>query len=198
MFPHPQLIFQTWTENNAWSNPTSGFSFSGNNLTATQTNLSGSWVAIQGTAPKNTGKFYCEINIVSFPTGSNGQAAGLAVAGKNGFVGQDTDGIGLINGSVYFNNIVLGSGPSITPGTPIGIAADFGAKQVWFSVSGATWNAGGGANPATGAGGYSFAGISGASGPSCQFAGLTSGGVVTVNFGSGPFAYVPPAGFDRY
>jgi len=82
-------------------------------------------------------------------------------------------------------------------GNVICVAIDLTAQTIWMRVNGGNWNLSGTADPATGVGGVSFAGIN--AGP--YFPAISSsdnGSIATANFGATAYAQTAPSGFGNW
>lgn len=99
---------------------------------------------------------------------------------------------------MFFNNASIGG---VTPYTGVSLnvtswAVDAGANLIWYSPNcGTTWNAGIGADPATGTGGDSIATMT-----KPWFAvsfGNTATASNTFNFGATAYTCTPPSGFGN-
>lgn len=157
----------------------------------------GNWRSIRGTTAKATGKCYVETTLNALTTGL---MVGLMNAGAalGGNAGSDANGIGWqpAYGATY-------NGGGVNPGTTsagqvVGMAVDVDARKVWFyNPTTAQWNGAALAsqNPATGAGGISIGGISGALFPAFSVYNSNSQDSGTANFGASAFAHPVPSGF---
>lgn len=194
----------------AWdpSVKSAGITLSNNNRTAAANAVNFSGVnATNGKPRASGGKFYWEIatngvysdnrsvvgfcddnhTITNFPNGSH--MGNLTEPGTH----METSGFGGITTSLGdFNNRV------------IGIALDLPNSAWWASYNGVLWNAGAGADPATGVGGQSFSGVptlGGTSGLIFIFAGIIdTGATMILNCGNeaGGFARSVPSGFTPW
>lgn len=204
----------TWNPNDSSPNIT----LSANLLTATTTAIgSGS---VRSTTSQSSGDVCFDITATTISTNWDvGISSATFALGIGGGLGVDTNGIGFDPAStggaqgIFFNNSVLSSGATASvSGDVVTICADLTNKQFWatsgamrgaipfssqfsaqFGTGGGTvWNSNPLANPATGVGGLSFAGMS------CPcFITYNNGdasGVGTMN-PTGPFAVPLPAGF---
>jgi hypothetical protein len=101
------------------------------------------------------------------------------------------------DGSVWVNgtkvgSVVLGARSS---GDIIGVAVDFTAQLIWYRVApSGNWNGSGTANPATGAGGYSFSALGAGSLYPLGIINASSD-ALTANFGGSSFSGAVPSGF---
>ncbi len=166
-------------------------------LVGTATTILGGVRAVDGFT---TGKYYweCTLNVAA----NTDTGAGIAsLFARLSETGQNAMSAAVIykgfpvyvNGSQYSPATTIGT---ITNGSLIGIACDFGAKLIWFRLGASgSWNAPSGTtnNPATGVGGVSFAAVSGPFAPVAPV--WSTGDQVTANFGDTAFAGVVPSGF---
>lgn len=98
------------------------------------------------------------------------------------------------NGAIFINGGYSGTSISSPGTTAVGIAYDPTAKLVWFTVVGSgSWNAGGSANPATGAGGFD---VSALAAPLAPFV-STSGNAIDCTLNTTTFAGTAPSGFSN-
>lgn len=162
-------------------------------------------------------KRYWEITVDQFPgsigQGDDGLWCGLASSTaipSSYVIGQDASSVGY--NQIYahlgaFGKIISDNGVTTIDTNAYGVsdviccALDDVANLYWTqTIAGATWNAGGAANPATGVGGISLSGP-GSSGPyyAAVSMNVNAGtGQVTLNVGASAFAGTVPAGFSAY
>lgn len=190
----------TWSPTNLNANVT----LTNGNLTATPSGGAPVAQYLSGLASASvTGKKYWEVTRVardvfngvigianaSFLFGTNGNSLGDGTANGVAFLPDA--------GELQYNNAGVTSGyPTGGVGSIFGFAIDAtGSPLLWVTGDGVTWNAGGGADPATATGGYAvlFAGAV-FPGYSLGYDG-TAVDVWTINTGASPFAYTVPAGF---
>ena len=192
----------TWNPNDLLN-----MALSGSNTVATTTGLG----SVRSTTSQSTGKVCAEVTANTITSNwTLGLANSSFALGTGSGVGSDSNAIGIdpnSNGAfqgVFFNNVNTGGGGSnvqSTNGDRVTICADLGAKLFWAtdtamrSVGGATWNSSAAANPATGVGGASFAGLTGPY--FIIFNDGDVGGIATLNT-TGPFAVSTPAGFSAW
>src|SRR5262249_10931179 len=146
-----------------------------------------------------SGKYYWECTFTTTTNASAGIGTGFSLLGS----GSLATCIGCINnGQIWSNGTNTGSstGGTVTRGWVCCIALDATNNLAWFRNGAAgNWNGSAAANPATGAGGISFAAIGG--GPAYDLYALASsaggGGVVTANFGATAYTGTAPAGFGN-
>lgn len=188
----------TWNPANKAANIT----LSGANLIATGIATGGAAASVFATTSHAAGKWYFEITANS-RDGSAAFFMGIAnasqtVTGATGgafsIVSQMTAGN---VGVTFFNSINIGQDGISATGTIAQVAVDLSAKLYWTkqTIAGQGWNSNGGANPATGAGGYSFAAMSGPWFPFFQSFGAAPADSATLNVGTIAFTGTPPAGF---
>lgn len=174
----------------------SQITLSNGNLTATGTGAGGVDGGVRSITSKSSGKLYFEFT----PSLAGGADTGFGVVnGSTAFTVYANDATGGANlyrsGNLWAggSNVVPTATPIWVNGNPIGIAIDVGAKLMWATVNGTTWNNGAG-TPAAGTGGASF---SGATGPFFFAFTNTNGNTdnVTVNAGATAFSFSVPSGF---
>lgn len=184
------------TLNSDWQNVT----ISNGNLTATRTATT--TAGARSSAYKTAGKFFFEITVTT--THGSNDAQGLITSIGNydnvmggGFNGTSTN----FGGDIYSNNTATGKTiGTVVSGDIVGIAVNLDTRLAWFRKNAGNWYGDASANPVTGAGGVtleagaSFAPMVG------FFGGSTSviGDVMTANFGSSPYAYARPTGFNDW
>lgn len=142
-------------------------------------------------------KLYCEITVDAVDVPDSSQP-GFGVGNINtsiadaAFLGQDTNSIANYSGLIFSGSTVA-TIPGYGLGDTIGIAV-IGGNGIWWTAdqSGATWNAGGTANPATGVGGFNIAPM----GDVYLAYNVKNTEQVTINFGATAFKYSVPAGFN--
>lgn len=167
---------------------------SGGNLTATTTvSNTGSVRAVQA---QSTGKWYFEISgsisqTTDYIGGIVATASALPISVN---VVNNATGIDGLQRLWVNNTNPLGTGALGTATVPLFVAADLGAKLIWFKLPGsAGWNGSGTADPAAGTGGVSIAALSG---PFAPFSTVILGGDhVTANFGASAFSGIVPSGY---
>jgi Collagen triple helix repeat (20 copies) len=168
------------------------------NLTGEHDTVNGYGVA-QATAPKSSGKFYYEYQIL----------AGLNANHQLGFVASGwinsnylswnfNRGIGYTpsSGDVSVRDVSIGTAAAAALNAVVGVAIDITANRVWFRVGAGNWNNNASANPATGVGGFTIPG-SIATPYSPAWSGFY-GEKNTVNFGATAYASPAPAGFGNW
>lgn len=185
---------------------------SNGNLTATATNDGGatfqSGRATRGIA--GGAKKFWSAKVTILPTSGN-MAIGWAVdtTSLTGFMGTGsaTDGSAAqYKGDAHF--FVIGASQAVTNAWSavndvIDFAVDHTAELTWQRVNGGVWNAGGTADPATGLGGFSFAGLTGGQSPALiypayQLVGDAGGtGQVILNSGASAYTFAPPSGYGN-
>lgn len=180
---------------------------SGGNLTVTGGSSSNPNAGmVRSIASHSTGKFYNEFTITADTGFGFGCGVGVANATQT-LNGTDSTRLGnTINGicayssssDVFFNGTNVGSCASFSTGNTVGMAVDLGAQLFWITDDGTTWNAGGSANPATGVGGYSFSGVTGAVFAAIDMSADSTAGVGTANFGGSSYLFLTPVGFGNW
>ena len=176
-----------------------GPTLSGGNLTFTGQNFP--WYGVLGRTFLTSGKAYFEVLVNNLLGGypiAVGVGTALANVG-NGYPGEDSHSVGYAaGGGIYFNGGSVGSAGVASAGTYIQVAVDITNKFIWFSTDNTHWNSASStsANPGTGTGGISLAGIPDISSGLAIFVAAeqyNSGG--TVNTGATAFQHTPPSGF---
>ena len=186
------------------SDKSSGITLSNANLTATDTVTANS-NSVRTTTSASGGKLYFEITAT---TSSNDWAVGMtngtfSLTLSEG-LGGDANGIGFYNVSptqaIYYNATELSIGSTAgATGDVIYGAVDLTNQLLWISspvmrAASFPWNNSNTANPATGVGGVSFAGI----GCPCFITfNSEEASAATLNAG-GPFAGTVPTGFAAW
>lgn len=195
-------------------NPLDGYAdqltFSNGNLTITA-GIGGTWNTAapwcRSTTFKSAGKVYVE-SFLNF-NHADGWLFGLANASLNlntnaSYPGSDTNAVGYysVNGGLYVSGAPTITAPTYAQGDTVGMAIDFGANKLWVRNCSAptVWNAGGAADPASGAGAFDLTTLAGGPWTPCPCPLGNSGGgtIQTVNFGGSAFAATPPAGFSAW
>jgi hypothetical protein len=175
-----------------------GVTLTGGNLHAATSGAGGDNVA-RSTVSKTTGKAYLESLFVTI----NGQdLIGLANSTHSltAFIGSDLNSFGIVgsSGQIYINGGSSVTGPTVISNQVMGIAIDFGTSKAWFrnaTTAPTVWNAGGGADPVTGSGGFDFSTITG---PFFAAVCLDSTSSETANFGQNAFSATPPTGYSAW
>jgi hypothetical protein len=185
--------------NTTWnpSDKAAGITLTGSNLIATG---GGANQTVRAVDKQVTGKFYWEITATTFTNAGNslgfcwssyslsttvwsGGVTGSVAVTRGGAIGADGVNSGVSIGT-------------ITSGTVVCIAVDFGARCAWFRLGAAgNWNNNASYNPATGTGGIAFTSVGQgvAAFPAVSF--NASGEQVTANFGDTAFTGAVPSGF---
>lgn len=172
-------------------------SLSNANLTFTGTANQG---AVRATDGKSSGKWFYESTINTNVASDTGVGIALLSASYTSLASNASGGViaftDFSSGAILVNGSASGSTLGVASnGDVLGIAFDTGATEFWARRNAGNWNGNPSANPATGAGGISFAALVGA----IYAAGTVSlGTVVTTNFGASAFAHAAPAGFGPY
>jgi hypothetical protein len=171
---------------------------SGSNLVATATASSSAGVRVVD--GYSTGKYYWEITTTTFTANDSGVGIATATSIFSSLGGNATRGVMLyhgfpvwVNGTQYVPTTSVGT---VTSGSLVGIAVDFGAKLIWFRLGAAgSWNATSGTtnDPATGVGGVSFSALTGPFYPAATM--WNTSDRVTANFGDTAFSGTVPSGF---
>ena len=175
---------------------------SNGNLTATLGTSGNSGVRSIGSL--NNGLAYFEITATNINSAGGGYNAGFAntVSTDPGGVVANAAGafaVGFYNGIIAINATNVGNlGSGFANGDVACIAVDFDNKKAWVRKNGGLWNNDSGANPATGANGFSFSTMSGG-GPYYAYYGRNyPGDSGTINLGASAFAQAVPQGFHSW
>ena len=176
---------------------------SNSNFTCAKT--AGNGGGARSLVPALTGLRYFEMSIDALGGSPNtAQRIGFSNdgLGPNNTLGATSASVGYDphTGAVAFNGGTAGTAQSATAGDVICFAVDFTASKVWVRKNGGDWNNDviGNQNPATGTGGFSFAGI--AAGPyyvGFSVVAILDTGTVTINTGP-TFDFTKPAGFSDW
>lgn len=179
----------------------SGLTLSNNNFTATS---SGVHQSVRSTTSQVSPAKVCFE--ITASTITNNWDVGLANSTFNlvSLLGDDGNGIGLDPNAVqgtYFNNAALSNGTGTSPnGEKETMCADLSANRFWSTNAtqrgnGFPWNNSATANPATGVGGLSFAGMA----CPCYITWNEdeATGIAVLN-ATGPFTITTPAGFSPW
>jgi hypothetical protein len=191
----------TWNPNDASPN----ISLSPDNLVATQSGASSN--SVRSTTSQSTGRIcFAAVATTISPNWDIGIANSTYNLEGGGGLGADGNGIGFDPRSagglqgIFFNNALLSSGAGTSPnGEEEMICADLDAKLLWATNAtmrgnGNPWNNSPTANPATGTGGMSFAGLTC---PCFITWNEEEAGVAALN-AAGPFAVSIPSGFSAW
>jgi len=185
---------------------------SGSNLVATSTSTaSSSTHGTGGYIGSSALLLYYEATATTVQGVGNSWGAGISSNGSGlaQYLGQSSIGTGLYQNGKVFNNALAGTTIfTFASGAVIGIAVNFTAQKLWFTINGTTWNnaAIGSQNPATNTGGittiannnpFIVSGVYQTVVPCCGTTGNTTN-VVTANFGATAFSYAVPSGFTAW
>jgi hypothetical protein len=167
---------------------------SGSNLIATAT--AGSDKGASAANCRLTGKYYFELTFNSIGGGDSG--GGIRTAGTTySDLGTNvTNGaLAFRSGNAYVDTVGKNNIGSFSGGGTMCIAVDLDNKMIWFRKDGGSWNAGGGADPATNNGGYDISSFAPGAGvyPCCIVS--NNGDACTANFGASAFNQSVPSGF---
>lgn len=183
------------------SDKSANIALSGGNLTATMTVLT-TFSSARATNSKTAGKWYFEAT--SLGAGGGGSiemGIGTGATSLASYM-SNTAGMGyLSNGIINLNgaNLVSGIGAWNGAGATSQCALDIATLKIWFRLSTGLWNNDGTADPATGAGGVSFAAITGgAFFPMVSTYSNAIPDALTVNFGATSFVGTVPSGFAAW
>jgi hypothetical protein len=183
----------------AWSTSSlsAGISLSNGNATAT---ASGGSQGVNSSSAKSSGKVYFELVLANVASSTLSCGMGNANASLSTNFSMDGNTFGLLSdfgnlkvfiGSGYAGVAVGGAGTGVV----ISFAVDLDAKLVWMKVGTGNWNNNASANPATGAGGFSFSGISGPFYVTWRSGGASD--AITARLTSG-FSYAIPTDFTVF
>lgn len=185
--------------NTAWSTTdhTSGVTLSGSNLIATN-----STAAVRGgraADKQTTGKYYWEITTSTFANANSavGLAGGLAdmtsgTSARSAFLVVR----GSANMTLDGNSLGVSLG-TVTTGSLLCFAVDFGARLLWVRLGAAgNWNGNASFGPTAG-GGFDLSPIAGAGEPlyPAYMFGAAANEQVTANFGGSAFTGTVPTGY---
>ena len=182
------------------------------NLTATSTSTAASSTHGTGGYLGNSALLlYYEATVVTVINSLNSFGVGISSSGSGlaQYLGQSSIGTGLYqNGKVLNNTVTITTIFTFAAGAVIGIAVNFTAQKLWFTINGTTWNnaAIGSQNPVTNTGGitttvnnnpFVVSAVYQTVVP-CFGTNSNTGNVVTANFGATAFSYAVPSGFTAW
>lgn len=183
----PQITYATWNA----SDKSSLITLSGSNLIATH-DSSDFWAGTRANIGKSSGKWYWEYTITTSAVNEY-TVVGVGNSSQvlNDHVGNSTNGWGYYqtDGNKVYNDSLTSYGNSFATGDKVGVALNMDTGKVWFSKNGTWQNSG---DPTAGTG-EAFSGLTGTIYPMISM--IQHSTVVTANFGSSKFSYVPPSGF---
>lgn len=181
--------------NTSWSttDKTAGVTLSNANLTATSTALG--FQAVRTVDNQIATKLYCEFTFTNTSNASAGFANGMAALGSG--TAPNTVTVAS-SGAVSAGSVGLGSVGSFATNGIAGCALDL-VNELIFVRNGAAgnWNGSATANPTTGIGGWSVAGVfsGGLAAYGLMLGTNSTTGAITANFGDSAFAGVVPSGY---
>lgn len=176
------------------ANKSANITLSGGNLTATSTTTGPN--NVKSTLSKSTGKYYSEHTVTLVSGAEYSICLATAAAPLNTYGGADTTSIGFyMDGTVYYNNVLVTTIQSTATGQRVDMAVDLDADLGWWRSNNGNWNNSGTANPATGTGGIAL-GVAGTVFVMCSM--LQTPEVNAAVFASGSWAGSPPAGFGAW
>jgi hypothetical protein len=185
-------------------NPSDEFQVTLSNGNLTATCAASTVCGARSTSSKSTGKWYLEFTVTeqgsTIYVGFANSSFDLSGAPSGNGLGRDLNGVGWQTeiGPVNLNNSTIGTAASNTQGDVDSMAIDFDNHLVWFRDAAGNWNNSSTANPATGAGGFSFSGIN--AGPFFFAFDVINGSgerQIIANF-AGPFSESIPSGFSPW
>jgi hypothetical protein len=180
------------------SDKESAIVLSGGNLVATNSTTAHN-ATLRATSSVSSGKWHWETTIGG-TLDPNASPTGIAtsLASLSTYLGDQDDSLGWFNdGSVYLNDVVVATVATFAAGNRLVVEFDASAKLIWLAVGAGNWNNSGTANPATGTGGISTAGITGSTlFPAATLYATTDS--VTVHFLAGSFTRGISSGFSAY
>lgn len=162
----------------------------------------------KATTSHTTGKWVFAANLRQHST-SNAVMIGLAlpslsVSAQVGTTANSVavwhDGAVYVNATTFASTIGANAALNYTGGGELQVATDFDAKLIWFRVGTGLWNNNASADPSTGVGGVSIAGITGTVIPTF-LVGTTlaqNQDILTLNFGQFAFQNALPTGFSAW
>lgn len=151
------------------------------------------WEQTLATEPRDTGKYYFEVAVVSSPEISTNNTVGVQNGSEDRtlYVGDTADGWGYMSNGRYYNSGAIVSKPSWATGGVVMVAVDLDNHKLWFGLNG-TWDG----DPAAGTG--------------AAYSNLAAGDIYpaaapyhsyctcTGHFAAGDFTYAAPAGFSAW
>jgi hypothetical protein len=191
----------------------------GANITLSNGNLTCTSTTTASSTTHGTGGYigsaalllYFEATVNTVINSLNSWAIGISSSGSGlaQYLGQSSIGTGLYqNGKVLNNTLTITTIFTFAAGAVIGVAVNFTAQKVWFTINGTTWNnaAIGSQNPATNTGGITTTAnnnpfiVSGTYQTVVPAFGTNSntGNIGTANFGATAFSYAVPSGFTAW
>lgn len=180
----------------AWNpaDKSAAMALSNSNLTAAAGTGS---IWVRGDVSHGSGKYYWEAKLDNSWNANSG--IGLAPSTTNPIVGGISSGLTAVaaNGGCYVSGVSFAALGAIGSGASVGIAADLGARLVWYRVlPSGNWNASGAADPGAGVGGINISSLVGNLFP--IFAAYASPDQATGNFGATGFMSTSPTGFSPW
>lgn len=144
-----------------------------------------------------SGKYYFECLATLVDAGDVvgiGNTTDLSSGGSLGTPGSTGKISWAPDGSVNCDGLLIGTAAAYSNSNQLSFATDLFARLIWFRVGSGDWNGDPGADPAIGAGGFTFNALDAIVSPFVQL--VTNGDSVEFNFGQNPFAEIVPAGFS--
>jgi hypothetical protein len=208
LFTAPPAVATTWNPNDQLNITLSG----SNSIAAAGAGCTGGApCAVRTTSSKSAGKVCVEVTATVISSNWDVGLSNASYSLSNGSgLGSDTNGIGYdpnfnqgsLTLGVFYNNGILSdsSDPTGEPnGAAVTICSDYTAGSFWVTspqmrALGNPWNNSPTANPATGVGGFPFAGMTCPCFVTYQ---NFEAGTATLNT-TGPFAVATPSGFSAW
>ena len=181
--------------------PSAGVTMSNGNLTATH-GAGGSNTGVHTLTGLTTGKFYFEITLTVFTTGTQSCIGLKRLPGIGGYSSAFiSDGLGVqlgtSNNTLYSNggNTSKQIGAPAAQGNVFGFAINLTNRLAWVRKNTGIWNNDAAANPATSTGGVAMF-ATGVFAPGVGFSAGTATDAFTANFGASVFVGAVPSGFS--
>jgi hypothetical protein len=184
--------------NTTW-NPADKFNVFLSNSNLTATGGGGGDCGVRATKFHSGGKWQFELAYSA--TDNNTAVIGIASTAWNlntTTLGTDNTGIGVSAlGDVWFNGGVYASVAGYNVGDTVGVFIDDTNKLIWFRTNTGPYNGVGGADPATGTGGISYAAIA-AGGVTPAYSDYFYSDTLTANFGGQSLVTTTPVGYQTW
>jgi hypothetical protein len=152
-----------WDASRAFGSMNATVSNDNSALTYTGANATNTFAT--GASFRSAGKWIFSITFSAVNSGSQvGLADANAATGPGRYLGLDTHSVGTASSGTQLiinNTLLAGTVPALVANQQVDVAVDLTAQLFWQRVGGGNWNASPTANPATGQGGISIAGLAG-------------------------------------